>query len=424
MRALSILYGAMALSLGAEDASNLFQKALTLERAQGDPAAAIRLYQRIVDEYPANRKASAQALLQLGGCHERLGRHSEARKAYEKLVSRFSDQSESSGARTRLAELGQTPSANETVARRMWSNPGVRRGGISPDGRFLAHTDDETGDLAVRNLASGESRRLTNKGAWTASGDYADAPVFSPDGRQIAYCWFVHHQDRHGLRISEIDGASPPRIILQSDEVYFLEPAAWARDQKEILAVIQRTEGTAQIAWIALNGRMRVLKSIPGWRYPGRVRLSPDGRFIAYSVRQKEDASESDIFLLSADGSREIPLIEHPADDSSPVWTPDGRRVIFSSNRTGSRSLWAVEVTAGKPHGAPMIVRADGANSSPIGFSIDGSLYYSVDKSMSHVFVAELDPKTGKLVTRPTTVAERYVGSNFLPAWLRDRTHP
>ena len=102
-----------------------------------------------------------------------------------------------------------------------------------------------------------------------------------------------------------------------------------------------------------MDGSARNIKTL-GWSHPSKLCLSPDGRWIVYDSPQKEGAPERDIFLVSADGSREMPLVKHPADDLVLGWTPDGKKVLFASDRTGATmSVWAVEVSDGKPQGSP-----------------------------------------------------------------------
>ncbi|MEE8200724.1 MAG: hypothetical protein V3R29_06100, partial [Candidatus Acidoferrales bacterium] len=77
-----------------------------------------------------------------------------------------------------------------TVARQVWSPTMEEAGAVSPDGRYLSFIDWETGDMAVRNLATGEQHRLTDKGTWQESGEYAEDSVFSPDSQQVVFGWF------------------------------------------------------------------------------------------------------------------------------------------------------------------------------------------------------------------------------------------
>jgi DNA-binding CsgD family transcriptional regulator len=71
--------------------------------------------------------------------------------------------------------------AGSMVARRVWAGPKVDLfTSPSPDGRYLALVDWGTGDLALRDLATGKSRRLTNKGSWSDSSEWALYGLISP----------------------------------------------------------------------------------------------------------------------------------------------------------------------------------------------------------------------------------------------------
>src|SRR5687768_3231437 len=71
--------------------TDLFQKALSKERAEGQLDEAIALYERIVIGFTSDRPVVARALIQLGSCYERLGRP-DARSFYERVVREFADQ--------------------------------------------------------------------------------------------------------------------------------------------------------------------------------------------------------------------------------------------------------------------------------------------------------------------------------------------
>ena len=208
--ALGVLAGAQS-----QDRPDLQLKAAVYkETVEGDLQGAIALYKQIVANAAAPRPVAAAALLGLGGCYEKVGEAQarEARKVYERLVAEFSDQAqEAASARTRLAALAGTAgvAGGSTMAvRRVWAGPGVdAMGQVSPDGRFLTFTDWDTGDLAVHDLATGENRRITRKGSWWPSGEYAEFSVVSADGRQIAYNWY-NKDGFYDLRIVEIDGVS------------------------------------------------------------------------------------------------------------------------------------------------------------------------------------------------------------------------
>src|SRR5262245_65681804 len=80
--------------------------------------------------------------------------------------------------------------ATERVAPRLiWGGAGVTLlGGPSRDGKYLSYVDLGTGNLAVREIATGQSRALTSKPA--DSKEFAYFSVIAPDSRRVAYAWF------------------------------------------------------------------------------------------------------------------------------------------------------------------------------------------------------------------------------------------
>ena len=100
--------------------------------------------------------------------------------------------------------------------------------------------------------------------------------------------------------------------------------------------------------------------------------LSPDGRFVAYADFQSDDEPRSDIFVLAVDGSSEGRLVRHPSNETLPLWTPDGERVMFVSNRSGRRALWAVKMSNGEAVSDPEVIRPDIGTMTPQRFGKTG----------------------------------------------------
>lgn len=92
---------------------------------------------------------------------------------------------------------------------------------------------------------------------------------------------------------------------------------------------------------------MRVLKSID-WRGVRRMFFSPDGKVLAYDLSVGDSSQQRDVFILAVDGSRETPAVVHPATDIVVGWSPDGSRLLFSSDRTGVIGLWGLSISDGK----------------------------------------------------------------------------
>lgn len=77
----------------------------------------------------------------------------------------------------------------------------------------------------------------------------------------------------------------------------------------------------------------------PLWlRYPA---ISPDGKQIAFAYRD-------DLYLVDAEGGMAVPLTQHAAHDVEPVWSPDGKRIVFRSARYGNFDLFILSLNGGR----------------------------------------------------------------------------
>ena len=295
------------------------------------------------------------------------------------------------------------------VVRRIWydANP---FSSTSPDGRYLVHAGG--GFLAVRDVRTGETRRLTEEPK--NSMQYSSV---SADGNVVA---FACMNENWGAELWTVgmDGSSP-RLLFSDKSVSWLAPHGWSPDGEQILALFAREEQGLEIALVsATDGTARSIKT---FEEGGATKLSfsPDGRHIAYEWRSGRNAP-GDVFAIDVDGRHETPLIQHSADDGLLGWAPDGRHVLFSSDRTGTVGAWLLPVSDGEPNGNPRIVKPDLWRVAPVGFTRDGSFYYIVRTSTWDVYVAKLDRETGGLVESPTPATQRFVGGNVAPEWSPD----
>ena len=423
--ALTVIGGVPGLTQSGQD---LLQQALVKEQADGDLRAAIAIYQRIVRDFAGDRVLAAKALMQLGRCHEKLGdaEAREARKAYERVVREFGDQTAMAAeARARLAALAASPATYkpELAVRRIWSWDADLSGSASSDGRLMAITDWSTGNIAIRNLATGEMRRLTKTGELPKSPVFGQAAKFSPDDRQVAYAW-TDTGSQFSLRVIGADG-SGLRTLCSESNVNVI-PATWTPDGKSIVATVNRTDEagritSTQIATVSSeSGALRTLTS-SGRIGPSGISVSPDGRFLVYAQAQAD--GKPDIFAISLQDGREAKLVEHPAADTSPIWTPDGRRVLFVSDRTGSAGLWAQEVVDGQAFAPPELVRSETGTISPMGFTTSGVLIFGVTTRVSDVFVATFDLQAGRFLDKPVPVSQRIAAGRSLASWSPDGKH-
>ena len=73
--------------------------------------------------------------------------------------------------------------------------------------------------------------------------------------------------------------------------------------------------------------------------------ISPDGQTIAFSY-------QGDIYTVPSSGGKARQLTTHPAHDTRPVWSPDGQKIAFASNRSGNFDVFLMN-KEGNPSGSP-----------------------------------------------------------------------
>ena len=398
----------------------------------GDLRAAIDGYKGIVARAGADRDVAAQALLAMAGLYKKLG-DTQARAVYEQLVRDYPDQKDAvTFARARLGGADRTaPPSGLALRKVVWPSGNIQVGTISQDGRRLTYQDflnpstAEWGTLRLRDLVAGTDRPLTS----TKEGQAISLPATSRDGTQVAYLWSCSKRsatcddstDTGELRITSLEGSSAPgaRRVFKSDDVWLL-PMDWSPDGKWIAVNVRRMDHTAQIGLLAVqDGSLRVLKSVD-WLGPNGMFFSPDGRDLAFDLPASDSSDHRDVFVLAADGSREVRVVAHPSNNIVMGWSPDGMRLLFASDRSGSVGLWALAFAAGKPAGTPELVKSGIGNVGSLGVTRAGALYMRTRADARDIEVASIDLTTGKQMASPVRPIDRFTGSNSNPAWSPD----
>ena len=215
----------------------------------------------------------------------------------------------------------------------------------SPDGKWLAMKDRQEGEtqdsVYLISVESGEKRRLT----YPPPGSGDGTPALSPDGKHLAFSRSitfgvseVYVQD---LSNGQTATGAPKQISFRKQQASGL---AWTRDGREIIfASASGFSGGAVTLWrvsASGSGSPRLM-SIAGEHglWPA---ISHQGDRLAFS---REYAQDQNIWRLDLSGSsgktnKVMRLIASTRNDYVPQYSPDGKRIAFISQRTGTDEVW------------------------------------------------------------------------------------
>lgn len=410
MRLVLIMMAAIALlaSERSDQARVILEAARKKETVDGDLKGAIQQYRIVATKFAGERALAADALIKMAECYRKLG-DAESKKIYEQVLRDYADQKEPVAlARARLGR-GEPAGQAGIVVRQVWSGVDVHEGHPSPDGRRIVWSNYP--NVGIYDLASRENRNVTE----ARGNSFAENPLFTPDGRQVVYSWYNADTDKYELKIGGADG-SGQRIVMRDCSCF---PTAIAPDGKTA-AITHYKDKIRRIGMVNLtSGKLTVLKSL-AWSNPDGGNFSPDGRYYVYSELVRQDAPDQEVYAIATDGSSESKLVAAPGVSRYPLFTPDGSRVVFTSNRSGRWDLWSVRVSGGKAQAAPELLKSDIGRMTNMGFARDGTLFFSETVDQRDAYFVEMDTAAWKVAGTAKRVSDRLVGSTAAPGWSPD----
>jgi Tol biopolymer transport system component len=299
----------------------------------------------------------------------------------------------------------------------------------TPDGRWLATpSTDSTGvnGIFLLPVEQGEPRRLT-----TNPGRDDLCPALSPDGRSLAYAACPSEQVC-AIQVLELQPdlrpKAPPRRLAELAWGPGLEGLAWAADGRSLVyprGYLHRLplRGAPEAQRIDLGAPIAVYPAVSRargrlvftrgtidadvWRleegHPPAAFLassrsdnspqfSPDGKRIAFSSARWSRTGE--ILVVDADGSNPVQLTDGlGGSQSSPQWSPDGRRIAFDSIREGGTyDVYVIDASGGPARR----LTPDASNEHRPSWSRDGRwIYFASDRS-GRFEVWRLPPEGGR----------------------------
>ena len=250
---------------------------------------------------------------------------------------------------------------------------------LSPDGRRMARQmiDPARGnpDIWVEDLQDGTLVRVT-----TAAGTEV-LPVWSPDGRRLAYGSGSSLNERR-LSLASTDGTGVTQELPCPGPDPYCEPTDWSPDGGDLIVNTRQTMNSAYgDVWrvsLAVGGSAEAILSGSFPEYDAR--LSPDGQWLAY-VSEETGRPEVSVRAMSVPPRR---LVVSNGGGSQPVWRRDGREMFYVDldGHLRSRSVERHprgELTLGPavPLAVPLI--GSGHWGTQYDVSPDGQRFYFID---------------------------------------------
>ena len=203
-------------------------------------------------------------------------------------------------------------------------------------------------------------------------------PAFLPDGRRFLYVASGAHPGVYVASVDVpggsllVDGAAMPSyadpgyllftkgqtlfgqrfdtqaLHLDGDAAPIVEDTFWSRysiSRNGVLAYRSvSATGLSQMGWISRNGSRLGAVGEAG-RYV-QMMLSPSGRKLA--IQRHEEGVNEDLWLLDLSTNVFSGLVTNPREDVSPAWSPNESRLVFSSRRTGTLTLFQKDLITDK----------------------------------------------------------------------------
>jgi len=284
---------------------------------------------------------------------------------------------------------------------------------ISPDGTWVAYIWDGPErryyNLYLQLIGSDSPLRITD----IKSGRPGE-PAWSPDGREIAFSLCDGKND--GVYVVPTLGGSERKLTSVDCQNLSPGPLAWLSDGKGILMIDRCAAGArfGVVLFSLATGEKQCLTNSSAPTEISRVfqfSLSPDGKTIAFNGSPGVDCF-GDIYTIPISGGTLHQLTAEGHCFADLMWSPDGKSIAFTSNRSTLPSLWRVSANGGpiQPEAAyPAIGR----------FSKDGRrLVYSDQTSVEGpaIWRADLATAGGPVLNNKVLIKSQYMESDAQPS--------
>jgi TolB protein len=163
-------------------------------------------------------------------------------------------------------------------------------------------------------------------------------------GTQVAYVTAEQRgkERLYSLIVSDQDGENDHKIMESKDPI--MSPA-WSPDGRQLAYVSFEGSKSSIFVQTLRSGNRFQVSSKPGIN--GAPSFSPDGRKLVITLGGVD--GNLDIYVLDITSRQTTRLTTHRAIDTEGTWSPDGRTIYFTSDRSGGPQVYRISASGGTP---------------------------------------------------------------------------
>ncbi|MEG1114546.1 MAG: PDZ domain-containing protein, partial [Janthinobacterium sp.] len=204
----------------------------------------------------------------------------------------------------------------------------IRDASISPSGARVAF--EYRGEIVTIPADKGDVRNLTQ-----TAGAHERTPIWSPDGRSVAY--FSDESGEYELHVRAQDGKGAVRKFKLNGSGFY-DNAVWSPDSKKIAFA---DNGWSMYVIDVGNGKLQKIATEPMYGVDKSMRASwaPDSRWLAYTLNSPTYTRSA--YIYSVEQNKSMPVTDGLSDVAQPVFDKSGKYLyFFASTNAGPSNNW------------------------------------------------------------------------------------